>query len=372
MSHSKINDITRRNFIAGAAATAATPMALHAVEDKKPDSHDGPDVLQPRTMGRVKFKVPAGGFGTLATASPQIMAMAIDKGFYFVHSSPSYNGGRSYKALREVLKDKKRRDKVVIALKINPDRIDKDLKYFGLDHVDMIVPPKHSVGHLSSEQYINSAVKARKAGKVRGIGWACHSDTPGTLEFAAKCGEFDAALIAYKNTSKKFMDAMKKAKEKGLGVFAMKFGTRPNNTGKLQQRMKWLLDKGMADSVLLSFSATREIDDTLGIKLGKLAVSEKFSLRAGRVAEANTSCSWCGECVDCDGRCPNGVAIPQIMRYDYYLTERNWRSRAVDKYASLGSDAVASACEDCGECEKACPFNLPVRSMLKSAHRRLV
>jgi len=385
MSSEPPPELSRRQFIstsakvvAGAAVAGAVTSVL--AEEKKQGPKDktpatkpyaGPDVLQPRKMGRVGFVVPAGGYGAMLTRAPQLAAAVFDKGFYFVHSSPGYTGNKSYQAVREMLKDKKRREKIILALKINPDRLDRDMKYFGLDHIDMIVPPKHSVKALSDQRYISAAVKARKAGKVRAIGWSCHSDTVGTLNFAAKEGVFDVALIGYGNAhSKEFAAAMKAAKAKGLGVFAMKHGGRPGVKNHAE-RLKWLLTKGQADSVLLSFSQVSQIDPVLKLKLGRLTAVQAAMLRLDDVRRYETTCCWCGECtVTADGRCANGVAIPQIMRYDYYLTERGWPDRARGKYARLaGCDT--GACIDCGECEKACPRNLPVRRMLKEAHRRL-
>lgn len=374
--------MTRRDFLAtsatvaaGAAMVAATPSLLlakdqpttGAAKDKAQDT----SILAPRKMGRVGFVVPAAGYGAMLTTQPQLAAAVFDQGFYFVHSSPGYTGRKSYESLKTLLADKDRRKKVVLALKIDPGRVDEDLKYFGLDHIDMIVPPKDRPEHLNDERFIAAAEKVRKAGKVRGIGWACHSDTVGTLTTAAELGVFDVALIGYKNTSPEFLAALKAAKDKGLGVFAMKFGARPDKPDRLATRMKWLTTTGLADSVLLSFEKAEQIQPALEIKLGALSAAEAAALRFERVQELASECSWCNRCVDPAGQCPNGVAIPQIMRYNYYLTERGWTERATGKYAALAAACSAAACVSCGACEKACPQHLPVRELLAQAHQRL-
>ena len=373
---------TSTKFLAGAAvaaslsedilaqtttsAPASKPAGAATVGGQAVDN-----ILAPRKLGRTGLVVPAGGYGAMITKDPQLAAAVFDKGFYFVHSAPGYTGRRSYEAVKELLSDKARRKKVVIALKIEPKEVDRDLAYFGLDVIDIIVPPKMSLEEISNQEFIDAAVNIRKSGKVKAIGWSCHADTVATLNFAAKEGVFDAALIGYKDQSSEFLEALKAAKAKGLGVFAMKFDARPNNTEKLATRLKWLFTTGLADCALLSFTQTDQIQRVLDMKLGKPGLVESSMLRMDRARQAATSCTWCGKCVDSAGRCPNGVAIPQIMRYDYYLTECGWAERGRGKYAALADTAHATACLDCGACEKACPNSLPVRRLLRRAHEIL-
>jgi predicted aldo/keto reductase-like oxidoreductase len=379
------SEISRRKFLAdsakvaaGAAVVSAMPSILRG-QGKAPESkpaakeHEGPDVLTPRKLGRVGIVVPVGGYGTLANTSPQIAAKVFDSGFHFVHSCAGYNGGKSYAALAEVFKDKKRREKLVLALKVDGRGLDRDLKTLGVDHADIIVPPKESANALTNERFIQDAQAAKKAGKVRAIGWASHSGTTETLNAAAELKDvFDVALIGYRNSDKpEFINALKAAKAAGIGIFAMKFGTRPDKPEKLQERMKWLVEKGHADSVLLSFSRESQVEPVLKLELGKMTTAEKAALRFERAQLAASECTWCGRCADGEGRCPNGVAIPQIMRYDYYR-DRGWMERATGKYAAVAvAGCSADACTNCGACEKACPARLPVRKMLRDVHGRL-
>jgi predicted aldo/keto reductase-like oxidoreductase len=383
----KKDSISRRQFISagsriavGAAFAASMSKDLLAAATSCPASqpashpaHCGAasDILAPRKLGRTGLVVPAGGYGAMLTKEPQLAAEVFDKGFYFIHTAPGYAGKRSYAAIKEILADNDRRKKVVLALKTSPKDVDRDLEYFGLEAIDIIVPPKQSVEDLSDDRFIDAAVKARKAGKVKAIGWACHSDTIGTLNFAAKEGVFDVALIGYKDDSPEFLAALKAAKAKGLGVFAMKFGARPKDADALSTRLKWLLNEGLADSALLSFEAASHIQPVLDMKLGKLGPLAGALLRMERVRLASLECSWCGKCADPSGLCPNGVAIPQIMRYDYYVSQCGWSERGRGKYSQLPAQARASSCISCEACEQACPRRLPVRRLLKLAHENL-
>ena len=386
MSEQTDRQLSRRDFLlkttsalAGAAVASSLPSALKAATSsasapatQPAEPYVGPDVLAPRKLGRSGIVVPACGYGAIETTSPHLAAAAMDRGFFFVHSAPGYTGGQSYNAIREALRDEKRRKKLVIALKASPNGVDRALEFFELEHIDIIVPPRHRLRDIAKREFIDEMVKVRESGKVRAIGWSCHSDTVGTLNFAAQEGVFDVALIGYRTDTPEFLRALAAAKEKGLGVFAMKYcyEDRLKDMKRLRTRLEWVLSEGLADCALLSFSDIEQTDQVLKFKLGNVGPLGSAMLRMERVAGLR-QCSWCGACAGDDGRCPNGVAIPQIMRYDFYLTAQGAASRARSKYAALPAPSAVGACRDCGACERACPRRLPVRAMLAAAHKRL-
>ena len=384
MSQVTERQLSRRDFLArtgGVLATAAVatslPSVLRAAATSAPatqpaEPYVGPDVLSPRTLGRTGIVVPACGYGSIETNSPHLAGAVMDRGFYFLHSADGYAQGQSFKAIQEVIRDENRRKKLVLALKALPTELDGLLEFFNLKQIDIIVPPRQRARDIANQDFIDGMVKARESGKVRAIGWACHSDTVGTLNFAAKEGIFDVALIGYRNDSAEFLRALEAAKKKGLGVMAMKYcpGNRMQDLSRLRTRLEWVLTEGLADCALVSFSDISQIDEVLKFKLGKIGPLRSAMLRMERVAEQKM-CSWCGLCAGDDGRCPHGVAIPQIMRYDFYLTEQGSALRGKGKYAALPASCSAAACRNCGACERACPRRLAVRSMLAAAHQRL-
>ena len=79
----------------------------------------------------------------------------------------------------------------------------------------------------------------------------------------------------------------------------------------------------------------------------------------------NQFCRQCGYCQPC----PNGINIPRILwlanvhrRYDEEWPEQ--------EYGML--EETADYCQECGECEDICPYELPTREMLKAAHIELM
>jgi predicted aldo/keto reductase-like oxidoreductase len=76
-------------------------------------------------------------------------------------------------------------------------------------------------------------------------------------------------------------------------------------------------------------------------------------------------------CGLCEQECPHGVPVNTIMRYDHYFVSQGREKHAMAKYAALQSQK-ADICEGCaGYCESACPYGVPVRALLSTAHLTL-
>ena len=59
------------------------------------------------------------------------------------------------------------------------------------------------------------------------------------------------------------------------------------------------------------------------------------------------------------------------MRYGHYYDAQGREKQAIQKYAAL-SQPNAAGCQDCpGHCEAACPYGVPVQTLLTGVHRNL-
>jgi len=85
---------------------------------------------------------------------------------------------------------------------------------------------------------------------------------------------------------------------------------------------------------------------------------------------ANDYCRpGCGDCLD---RCPHGVPVNDVLRYQMYAENYGLEKEAMRRYARLDPARRADGCLDCpAPCEAACPFELPIRRKLLHAHRDL-
>ena len=74
--------------------------------------------------------------------------------------------------------------------------------------------------------------------------------------------------------------------------------------------------------------------------------------------------NFCRRCNYC-APCPQGISISAIFLLEGYYSRYDLKDWAKMRYANL--DKVASDCIECGTCESRCPYNLPIRQMLKKA-----
>lgn len=77
--------------------------------------------------------------------------------------------------------------------------------------------------------------------------------------------------------------------------------------------------------------------------------------------ELGTSfCRRCGYCAPCT----MGIDIPNQFVFHGYLDRYGLADWAKSRYGALS--AHASDCVECGACEERCPYQLPIREMLKT------
>jgi predicted aldo/keto reductase-like oxidoreductase len=78
--------------------------------------------------------------------------------------------------------------------------------------------------------------------------------------------------------------------------------------------------------------------------------------------------AFCRRCDYCQP-CPQSIDISTIFLLDGYLTRYGLPNWAKERYRSL--PVAGAECTDCGACEEKCPYQLPIRQMLKEAGQRL-
>ena len=72
-------------------------------------------------------------------------------------------------------------------------------------------------------------------------------------------------------------------------------------------------------------------------------------------------CRRCNYCAPCTA----GISIPAVFLMEGYFTRYNLKDWARFRYEAM--DKKASDCIGCGVCETKCPYQLPIRQMMKNA-----
>ena len=133
--------------------------------------------------------------------------------------------------------------------------------------------------------------------------------------------------------------------------------------------IRFVLDNPDADCVLYCFNAFDEIDKIVKLSGNPLSSSDKKTLNDYEKSFGKFYCRHA--CGVCEEHCPYHIPVNTIMRYDQYFHAQNRKEYASEQYASLRGHK-ADVCEDCnGYCEKACPYNVPIQSLLNIAHKKL-
>jgi predicted aldo/keto reductase-like oxidoreductase len=75
----------------------------------------------------------------------------------------------------------------------------------------------------------------------------------------------------------------------------------------------------------------------------------------------------------CQEACPAGVAVAEVLHHRTYAEHHGLRLQARLDYAALPPSRQARACVDCASqaCVEACPESLPVKQLMRAAHRVL-
>jgi len=98
------------------------------------------------------------------------------------------------------------------------------------------------------------------------------------------------------------------------------------------------------------------VNDTAALTQAEQADMQK--LRGTLGTEFCRRCNYCAPCSE-------GISIPAVFLMEGYFSRYDLKDWAVKRYMAL--DRKASDCIGCGACEDRCPYNLPIRKMLRKA-----
>jgi aryl-alcohol dehydrogenase-like predicted oxidoreductase len=201
-----------------------------------------------RRLGRTGEKVSAIGLGGFHLGKPkdpneavQIVRSAIDRGITFLDNSWDYNEGESERRMGTALRDGYR-ERVFLMTKFDgrtrkatAEQIDESLRRLQTDHVDLIqfhenIRLEDPDRFFSAGGALEAVLDAKKAGKIRFIGFTGHKDPlvhVRMLEVAALHEfRFDTCQMPLNVMDAHFRSfshhVLPKLVEQGIGVLGMK------------------------------------------------------------------------------------------------------------------------------------------------------
>lgn len=330
-------------------------------------------------LGRTNLEVSRLGLGGIpmmkieAHEAEAVIDAALAGGINFAETGAGY--GDSEARLSRALRTN--RDNFVIASK-TIDRsapgmardIEQSLERLKTDYIDIYQIHTLKTGDELKEIFapggaMEALREARKRGRIRFIGISGHR--PALLKKALATGEFDTIQVPVNVVDREAEEELLPyARENDIGIIAMK----PVCGGMLDEPalgIRFCLNT-VADVVLVGMKNTAEVEANLETMRSFTPLSEAeeedLLFQATQLGE-----EFCRRCDYCQP-CPNSVPIPKILWLSNYHRRYGDRDPWIEEdYMALEIDATG--CQECGECEQKCPYDLPIRAMLKEAHREL-
>lgn len=369
-----------------------------------------PQVRRYNPLGKTGLQISDISFGSsrLGSGEERVVLHALERGINYFDTAESYTGGQSETTIGNALRGK--RDKVYLTSKVYVSggetvkdfmgSLEGSLRRLRTDHVDVYFHHAvNDVDRLKKPEWHEFTDLAKKQGKIRFSGASGHAGRlTECMDYVVDSGRFDAVLIAYNfgmdpafyqrftrgfdfiSRHPDLPRVLKKAKAKGVGVVAMKtlMGARLNDMRPYersgatfaQAAFRWVLSNPDVDALIISMTGQRDIDEYVGASGWKTTARQDLPLLY-RYAKLNGA-SYCRHaCNDCEGACPYGVPIADVLRTRMYAVDYRDLRLARGEYALLG--AGASACLTCASraCAGSCTYGLPVETLLGPTHRML-
>jgi len=384
--------LTRRSFLGtavGAAATAAGSLgaatAACAREVRRgPASADGEELAQAgatrkgaaplpkRTLGRTGIKVTALSMGGIGT-NTDVLRAGLDAGINFIHCAMGYG---TLAATAEAIAG--RRNRLFLGLKYERagaadwDYLDRALRALAVDYVDVLFFPLNSPEAARDRAHLDFFTEVKKQKKARFIGITSHGNIPPTLQAAVAAGFWDVLMPSYVPAPPEreaLRPVLDQAEKKKLGVVAMKTigGIRPDATRQMQATIKEVLGDSSVTTLCKGMTSYELLDSCLAAVAGPPKGARTASVHEHLAAQQGETCFLCGNCPSC----PRGVNCFDVVRaFDYYRAHAG-PEVARRMYGLIPADQRGSACDDCGQCERKCPYGVNIARHVQAAHLML-
>ncbi|MBE6960386.1 MAG: aldo/keto reductase [Ruminococcaceae bacterium] len=330
-----------------------------------------------RILGKTGLKISRMGFGGIpiqkidANGTRLLMHRLMAAGVNYIDTARGYTVSEEYlghalKGIRQhfVLATKSMsRDKAGMA-----KDIDISLANLQTDYIDLY--QLHNPNAAQLEQIIapggalEALFDAKATGKIGHIGITLHS-----AELFERCLELDwveTIMFPYNIVETQGEELIRCCSEKNIGFICMK----PLAGGAIEDAslaMRFVAANPNVTVVIPGMAEQKEIDQNLAAMEDTSALSSEELAKIDSIRSTLGS-QFCRRCNYC-APCTVGIHIPMVLLVESYLSRYGLSDWAAQRYAGL--EKKASDCIQCGVCETRCPYQLPIRQLLKNAAEKL-
>ena len=329
--------------------------------------------MEYRAFGKTGLQISRLGFGGIpiqridAEGTKALIPHLLEAGVNFIDTARGYTVSEEYLgyALEGV------REKFVLATKsmartkeAMAQDIDTSLKNLRTDYIDLYQVHNPSAADLEKVQQPGGALEAlqeaKKAGKIGHIGVTLHA-----VELFEKAVTYDwveTIMFPYNLVETQAQSLVKECTARGIGFIAMK----PLAGGAIDDAtlaMRYLATDLDVTVAIPGMAEVSEIAQNVAAMNDTAPLTAEELQKIGQIRKSlgTQFCRRCNYCAPCTA----GIPISAVFMMEGYYTRYDLKDWAQARYDGLAGHA--SDCVDCGVCETRCPYNLPIRQMLKNA-----
>ena len=327
--------------------------------------------MEYRTLGKTGLKISRLGLGGIPIqkidkeGARSLVDELIAESVNFIDTARGYTVSEEYLgyALEGV------RDKFVLATKSTArtreamvEDIETSLSKLRTDYIDLY--QLHNPGAKELETVLapggalEALLDAREKGKIGHIGITLHSKE--MFEAVLDLPWVETVMFPYNIVETQGEDLIKRCEEKNIGFICMK----PLAGGAIDDpitAMRFIASNPSVTVIIPGMADKSEISMNVSAisNISPLTEDERAKVDAIRDSLGTNFCRRCNYCAPCTV----GINISAILLFEGYYNRYGLRDWAKDRYSKL--DKKATDCIECGVCEERCPYNLPIREMLK-------
>ena len=327
--------------------------------------------MEYRVLGKTGLSISRMGFGGIpiqridAEGTKTLMHQLKDAGINFIDTARGYTVSEEYLgyALEGIRKD------FIIATKSMARTkeamaadIEISLKNLRTDYIDLYqvhnATPEQVEQVIAPGGALEALLEAKAAGKIGHIGLTSHSLD--TFKMALEMPWVETFMFPYNIVETQAEKLIAACSEKNIGFICMK----PLAGGAIEDAtlaLRYICDNPAVTVVIPGMADPRELEQNIAAvnNTAPLTGEEKAAMLEIRSALGTNFCRRCNYCQPCAA----GINISGAFLFEGYLKRYGLGEWAKSRYAAMPKHA--SDCIGCGACESRCPYNLPIREMLK-------
>ena len=328
--------------------------------------------MEYRILGKTGLKISRMGFGgipiqrTDAASTKELIHWLCDHGVNYIDTARGYTVSEEY--LGEALEGI--RDKFVIATKSMSRTkeamaadIDISLRNLRTDYIDLYqihnATPADVEKVIAPGGALEALQEAKAAGKIGHIGITAHSLD--TFKLALDLPWVETIMFPYNIVETQGQEQIQECARRNIGFIDMK----PLAGGAIEDvtlALRFLRANENVTVVIPGMAEIKEAEQNLAAMENTAPISavEERAMEDIRKSLGTHFCRRCNYCAPCTA----GISIPAVFLMEGYLSRYGLEDWAKKRYNAM--EKTASDCIECGACETRCPYQLPIREMMKT------